>query len=136
MRVRAVTPILNVSDVAASVDWFGKLGWAPGFSWCPPGETAPTFGAVVTGDFEIFLCLDGQGGRVRDRGVGGDEGVWISIWVDHAKAVDTVHATCVGDGLEVLRGPQDEPWGVREMQIRHPDGHVFRISAPVHTEHD
>ena len=24
--------------------------------------------------------------------------------------------------------PTDEPWGVREMHVRHPDGHVFRIS--------
>jgi hypothetical protein len=21
----------------------------------------------------------------------------------------------------------NEPWGVREMHVRHPDGHVFRI---------
>ena len=24
--------------------------------------------------------------------------------------------------------PTNEPWGVREMHVRHPDGHVFRIS--------
>ena len=27
--------------------------------------------------------------------------------------------------------PTDEPWGVREMHVRHPDGHVFRISHPI-----
>jgi hypothetical protein len=27
--------------------------------------------------------------------------------------------------------PTDEPWGVREMHIRHPDGHVFRISKGI-----
>jgi hypothetical protein len=24
--------------------------------------------------------------------------------------------------------PTDHPWNMREMQVRHPDGHVFRIS--------
>jgi hypothetical protein len=27
--------------------------------------------------------------------------------------------------------PTDEPWKVREMHIRHPDGHVFRISKGI-----
>ena len=31
------------------------------------------------------------------------------------------------EGLEVTWPPTDEPWGVREMHVRHPDGHTFRI---------
>jgi hypothetical protein len=27
--------------------------------------------------------------------------------------------------------PTDEQWGVREMHVRHPDGHVFRISQGI-----
>lgn len=126
MRTTAVTPILNVSSVGASVGWFRRLGWSPGFTWSPPGETAVTFGSVTSGDFEIFLCLDGQGGR----GSGGGSGAWISLWVDDADAVDAVHDTCLRERIEVLRAPADEPWDVRELLIRHPDGHVFRISAP------
>ena len=30
--------------------------------------------------------------------------------------------------VEVTYPPTDEPWNVREMHVRHPDGHVFRIS--------
>jgi len=40
---------------------------------------------------------------------------------------------CVREGLEVLRPPRDEPWGPREMHLRHPDGHVFRVSQERHT---
>lgn len=133
MRATAVTPILNVSDLAASVAWFGKLGWSPGFSWSGPGESAPSFGAVTSGDIEIFLCLDGQGSR--GTGPAGDQGVWMSIWFGSPPDVDAVHATCIEHGLEVLRLPADEPWNVREMQIRHPDGHVLRISAPTRSDH-
>lgn len=116
-----VTPILNVSDLGASFEWFAKLGWEKGWDWCPPGSDAPTFGAVTTGGREIFLCLDGQGGR-------GEHGAWLSLWVDE---VDPIYANCERDGLEVLEPPEDKPWGVREMQVRHPDGHVLRVGAEI-----
>ena len=49
----------------------------------------------------------------------------MSIWVDD---VDAVYEHCQAQGLEVTLPPTDEPWNVREMHVRHPDGHVFRIS--------
>ena len=48
----------------------------------------------------------------------------MSIWVDD---VDAIHQHCLEQGLEVTWPPEDMPWGVREMHVRHPDGHVFRI---------
>jgi uncharacterized glyoxalase superfamily protein PhnB len=55
----------------------------------------------------------------------GDKGVWMSIWVDD---VDAVHRHCLEQGLEVAWPPTNMPWNVREMHVRHPDGHIFRIS--------
>jgi catechol 2,3-dioxygenase-like lactoylglutathione lyase family enzyme len=134
MDARGITPILNVSDLVASFAWFAKLGWEKRWDWCATPDGPPSFGAVGSGQCEIFLCRDGQGGRGRGPGIGGDgEGVWLSIWVDD---VDAVHERCVGEGIEVTYGPQDEPWGVREMGVRHPDGHVFRMSRGVAHEHD
>jgi catechol 2,3-dioxygenase-like lactoylglutathione lyase family enzyme len=128
MIAKAVTPILNVSSFSESVAWFEKLGWTKGFRWGEP----PTFGAVCSGEFEIFLCQGAQGGRGKSdfsttskSGMQGDKGVWMSIWVDD---VDVVHRHCLEQGLEVTMPPTDEEWGVREMHVRHPDGHVFRIS--------
>ena len=129
MIAKAVTPILNVSNFPESVAWFEKLGWTKGFQWGKP----PTFGAVRSGEFEIFLCLDGQGGRGKGllsttRGDDETKGVWMSIWVDD---VDAVHQRCLDQGLEVTMPPTNEEWGVREMHVRHPDGHVFRISKGI-----
>jgi catechol 2,3-dioxygenase-like lactoylglutathione lyase family enzyme len=130
MNAKGLTPILNVSDLAASVAWFEKLGWTKGWDWGTP----PFFGGVCSGACEIFLCQGAQGGRGNGGvkmtfGPDGDEradkGVWISIWVDD---VDLVHQRCVAQGLDVAWPPTDMPWGVREMHVRHPDGHVFRIS--------
>jgi hypothetical protein len=60
MLAKAVTPILNVSDMDASFAWFAKWGWRKVWDWGAP----PTFGAVESGDeVGIFLCLGAQGGR-------------------------------------------------------------------------
>jgi catechol 2,3-dioxygenase-like lactoylglutathione lyase family enzyme len=129
MEAKALTPILNVSDFAASVAWFERWGWRKLWDWGSP----PTFGAVASGNCEIFLCRDAQGGRGRgtntstfthDGDEAADKGVWMSVWVED---VDKVHEECVAAGLDVTFAPADMPWGVREMHVRHPDGHVFRV---------
>jgi catechol 2,3-dioxygenase-like lactoylglutathione lyase family enzyme len=131
MHAKRLTPILNVSDIQQSFAWFEGLGWKKGWD----GGSPPTFGGVCSGECEVFFCLDGQGGRGRSdltttRGYDetADKGVWISIWVDD---VDAIHRHCLEQGLEITWPPTDEPWGVREMHVRHPDGHVFRISQGV-----
>src|SRR6185436_2521292 len=136
MQAHRLTPILNVSDIQKSFAWFEKLGWKKGWDWGDP----PGFGGVCSGMCEIFLCQNGQGGRGKSAlkqtgGPDGDDaqekGVWMSIWVDD---VDAIHRTCVENGLEVTMPPTNEPWGVREMHVRHPDGHVFRISKGIGAE--
>jgi catechol 2,3-dioxygenase-like lactoylglutathione lyase family enzyme len=130
MLAHRLTPILNVSDLQASFAWFDRLGWTKAWEW---GEPA-SFGGVCSGACEIFLCEGGQGGRGRGtaaRTFGpsgdqeGDRGVWMSVWVE---SVDAVYDRCVAEGLEVTWPPTDMPWGVREAHVRHPDGHVFRVS--------
>ena len=133
MHAKALNPILNVSNIRESVAWFEKLGWEKSWDWGDP----PTFGAVCSGDCEIFLCQGGQGGRGRGANTmtfgpesdeAGEKGVWMSIWVDD---VDAVHRHCLAQGLEITWPPTNHPWNVREMHVRHPDGHVFRISQGI-----
>ena len=57
-----------------------------------------------------------------------DKGVWMSIWVDD---VDAVYLRCLEHGIDVTRPPTNMPWNVREMHVRHPDGHVVRISRGI-----
>ena len=59
-----------------------------------------------------------------------DQGaVWMSVWLPSPADVDAAHQLAVGLGVTVLWPPTDEPWGVREFHLRHPDGHTFRVSA-------
>jgi len=134
MKAKGLTPILNVSDIAASFAWFEKWGWKKAWDW----GTRPTFGAVYSGEeIQIFLCHGAQGGRGKgtntttfqvDDDEAADKGAWMSVWVDD---VDAVHKECVAAGLDVTFPPTDMPWKVREMHLRHPDGHVFRVSKGI-----
>lgn len=141
INVESVTPILNVSDVVASLHWFESLGWRRGFTWNDGGmifhaadsdHAGPArFASVCSGEHaQIFMCKDGQGSRdprpcpnPAEENYGG---VWMSWWVPD---VDAAHAVCVAAKVEVIRPPANMPWGVREFLIRHPDGHYFRMSG-------
>jgi hypothetical protein len=132
LDARRLVPILNVSSLPDSFAWFARLGWSKAWDW--RGDSGPpSFGSLTSGNYEIFLCLDGQGGRGREPGIGGGgQGVWLSIWVDD---VDAVYAVCQREHMEVLQPPRNEPWGVREMHVRHPDGHVLRMTASIPHSH-
>jgi uncharacterized glyoxalase superfamily protein PhnB len=122
VKLTHLTPILNVSDVPASLEWFEALGWERGFAWDDEAgmrSSEPTFASTQSGEVEIFLCLDGQGER----------GMWMSWFLSRREELDAVHARAVELGYEISMEPTDEPWGMREFHLRHPDGHVFRVSA-------
>jgi hypothetical protein len=136
MFAKRLVPILNVTNFLASVAWFEQLGWQKAWDWGNP----PRFGGVCSGPCEIFLCENGQGGRGRSDVTMtfgpagnelGDRGVWMSIWVDN---VNELYQHCLTTGLEVAWPPTDMPWGVREMHVRHPDGHIFRMSQSLQEE--
>ena len=108
MKTQAVTPILNVSDIHESFAWFEKLGWQKGWEWGDPTG----FGGVCSGEVEIFLCQNGQGGRGRgsnkttfgtNDAETADKGVWLSLWVAD---VDAVYEACQQQGIEVTWPPE------------------------------
>jgi catechol 2,3-dioxygenase-like lactoylglutathione lyase family enzyme len=134
MKLERLIPILNVSDLQESFAWFEKIGWKKGWEWGEP----PDFGGVSNGDSEIFLCQNGQGSRggAMPRHVEDDDtgGVWMSWFLESPEAVDAAHQHALENGITVTRPPRDYPWGVREFNIRHPDGHTFRVGAGLEEE--
>jgi len=129
MLVHDVTPILNVSSLAQSFDWFEQLGWKKHWEHGDP----PTFGAVVSGITEIFLCQNGQGARggPKPREPWDNQAgcTWMSWWLSSPAEVDALYARALKLGLEAPWPPTEMPWNVHECHIRHPDGHTFRVSA-------
>jgi hypothetical protein len=148
MSVQNITPVLNVSSIDQSFKWFEALGWNRGFSWNDGGfigsgsealsaneHGEAGFGSVCSGKAEIFLCCGAQGSRgtILPKFPGDDQtdGVWMSWWMESPADVDRLHAIAMEKGMTVTYPPTNEPWGVREFHLRHPDGHTFRVSAGV-----
>lgn len=133
MKIQGVIPILNVNDVPASLAWFAKLGWSRSFCWNDGGlidgaadsnaHGPASFAGLCHGEQQIFLCRDGQGGR------GAGHGTWMSWLLASPAEVDAAHEVALREGMHVSWPPTDEPWGIREFHLVHPDGHVFRIGA-------
>ena len=143
MKIHSITPILNVTSVPDSILWFERLGFARSFTHNQGGmidaaelqnaDGPATFGGLCAGEAQLFLCQDGQGLRGgKPARFDGDDDVganWMSLWLGSPAEVDEAHALAVANGVTVLWPPTDEPWGVRECRIMHPDGHVFRLGA-------
>ena len=108
-----VAPILYVSDIEASFDYYvNKLQFTKAWDWGDP----PNFGCVYFGNVELFFCQGGQG----------NPGTWMSIFIDN---IDDYTALIKQAGAEIIYGPADEPWGMREIHVKDPDGHILRIGT-------
>jgi catechol 2,3-dioxygenase-like lactoylglutathione lyase family enzyme/transposase len=111
VSAECVTPILYVKDfVAARTYYVEKLLFDVAWEWDSP----PTFGCIRLDKVEIFLSQGGQG----------KPGTWLCIFLDD---VDRYYERIKRLGAEVIHGPEDKPWGMREIHVRDPNGHVIRF---------
>lgn len=54
----------------------------------------------------------------------------LQLWIQVADA-EAAHAELVAAGVEVLRPPVQEPWGLIEMWVADPDGHrIVLVQIP------
>jgi uncharacterized glyoxalase superfamily protein PhnB len=112
-RFEGVTPILNVKDFAAAMEYYvAKLGFEKKWDWGDP----PTFGCVGRGDVNIFLC----------EGEQGQPGTWMYIAMDD---VDDLYAEYLKSGAIIRQPPTDYSWGSREMNVEDLDGHRLRMAS-------
>ena len=114
MQASEIIPILNVRDIHKSLNWFQQLGCITRWIYGEPAN----FASVGLGDVTIYICLNSQGGRDENAS-------YLSLWVDD---VDSVFDQAVEQGIEISMKPTNFPWNVREAHLRHPDGHILRVS--------
>jgi uncharacterized glyoxalase superfamily protein PhnB len=58
----------------------------------------------------------------------------MSWFLSSPADVDATYKLALEQGITGTWPPTDEPWGVRECHLRHPDGHTFRVSAALGSE--
>lgn len=121
MRIVSSDPVLAVHDLEVSGAWYRDvLG-------CELDDVAPgdwrfcRAGAIT---FMLGRCPD-----VPPASELGDHSYIAYLRVDD---VDAFHARAVAAGAEVSDPPRDEPWGMRELALRSPDGHRFMLGQSLH----
>lgn len=108
-----MVPIFPVTDMARALDYYvNTLGFEKRWEWGEPVDYA----CVSFGPTELFLCLNGQG----------TPGTWMYLFL---RGIDDYTALIQERGAEILHGPEDEPWGMREIHVRDPDGNTLRIGT-------
>src|SRR5688572_29907024 len=99
ISAECVTPILYVKDFLAAKKYYvEKLLFKLAWEWDSP----PTFGCVSLDKVEIFFSKGGHG----------KPGTWLCVFLDD---VDSYYERIKRLGADVIYGPKDEPWGMREI---------------------
>ena len=125
--LQAVQPVLMSRDVAASVRFYERLGFALRFQDAP---VAPRYAGVTRDGVELHLQWQ-------------DESQWASH-VDRPTYrflvgdVDQLYLEFRGNGASADQPggtspwlvPADTPWGTREFHLRDPDGNGLQFYRP------
>jgi len=119
MQLTGSNPVLAVHDLARSSEWYERVLGCESAEIDGGGWIFCRQGAVT---FMLGLCPD-----VVPAADIGDHSYVAYLRVDD---VDAFHARAVDADADVLKPPIDEPWGMREMALRSPDGHRYMLGAP------
>jgi catechol 2,3-dioxygenase-like lactoylglutathione lyase family enzyme len=125
--IEAVHPVLAARDVAESVRFFARLGFAVVFRDDPE---APRYAAVARDGIELHLQWADAG-----QWVPGVDRPALRFRVDD---VDALHAEWVAAGVaggdasagSPWAAPGDTPWGTREFHLRDPGGSSLQFYRP------
>ena len=124
-QIHGVQPVLPVPDVAAAADGFVRvLGFELDFFY---GDAPHEHGRVKAGQMgaagwgeQVYIHLSRDSGDIHPCGE-------TRLHVGHD--IDGLHAHALAQGAVVLHAPRDEPWGLREMTLQTPGGHVLVLGA-------
>jgi catechol 2,3-dioxygenase-like lactoylglutathione lyase family enzyme len=115
VRFECVVPILRVSDLRASVRWYGAvLGFATDWEW-GTDPSHPTMASVSRTGCAVMLCEQDQGQGCA----------WVWFGVDD---VVPLHEEYRKNGAVVLQPPTNYSWAY-EMRVEDPDGNVLRFGS-------
>lgn len=109
MEVLSSRVLLRPTDLHASQRFYGEtLGLA-------------VFREFGAGDHRGVVYFLGGGFLEVSGQTATSPGPNLRLWMQ-VRNVDAVHAELAGKGVTILRPPEDEPWGLREMWVADPDG--------------
>ena len=115
---------LGVDDLAASTEFYVKLGWA--------NSSASQETVTFLQGHSVVLGLYGRGPLAEDAGVDpqgcGFRGVALAVNLKDRGAVDAFFAHAVSCGAEATKQPQEVFWGGYSGYFADPDGHLWEVA--------
>lgn len=125
-EIIAVHPVLMARDVAASIGYYARLGFALAFQDDP---AAPRYAVIRRGPAVLHLQWADSGQWAHS----GDRPAYRFLVSD----VDALHAEFAasgglvpGEGEGPWAAPADTPWGTREFHLRDPGGNGLQFYRP------
>lgn len=111
----AVYPTLAVPNVTESCNWYvEKLGFSIRFLWGDP----PRHGAVLLGN----ACVHFWEARAQL----GENWLYFNV-----SSVDGMYQRAKESGVDILKSPEDYPWGMREFNAVDLNGYNIRFGQHI-----
>ena len=125
-RVRSMTPLLVVSDLQKSVDFYcQKLGFIE-----PLLHGEPACFAMMNRDgFDLMLSLGQSAAQVVPHG---PHGVW-DLFI-HVADLAAEQQALESAGVVIDKGPTDRFYDMREIECLDPDGHRICLAQDIGNE--
>jgi catechol 2,3-dioxygenase-like lactoylglutathione lyase family enzyme len=123
-KMRGVAPVLLVSDVQKSATYFrDTLGFDVPRFWGDP----PMFTIAERDGLQVMLNQVAPGDTFKPNAAY-DGRYDVYFWVHDA---DALHADFAATGADIVCPPSDEPYMMREFQVRDPDGHLLAFGHDI-----
>jgi catechol 2,3-dioxygenase-like lactoylglutathione lyase family enzyme len=124
MRLTGHATVLLVPDVRETLRWYAEVLGFETEVVDYAGEP-PVYGFARRDECSIHL---GQAEARPNSQVVPPDMFDAYIWVDE---VDALHEELVSRGAELLHGPVDQEYGLREIRVRDPNGYILAIGTPL-----
>lgn len=115
----ALVPMLPVTDVARTIEFYEQLGFEVGSTHTPEGQTKPVWAWMHSGRAHVMINLAAQALSATH----GSASVWL-----YTKDVESAHEALRSRGLNVgdIEYPFYNPGG--EFHVHDPDGYAVFIA--------
>ncbi len=119
-RIMGSRCVLAVRNLEVSTRYYTEV---LGFRRDPIDAAGWSF--LTRDEFQVML---GECPDERPAAELGNHSYFVYLYVD---GVDDFHREVVARGADVISGPADKPWGLREFALRTPDGHRMTCGEPI-----
>jgi lactoylglutathione lyase len=119
-------PVYPVRDVAAAIEWYGRVLGFEARLVNPSGDPVPVYAVLYRDTLSIHLMR-------RDEAPHGlTSPVQTQFWIDGD--VDRAFQHVEAQGARILQRPCDQPWGHRDFMVADPDGNVVWVTRPLEAD--